>query len=140
MFHGSLVALVTPMTQNQEIDYQRLSELIEWQIANFTDGIVILGTTGESPTVQFDERERIIRNTVDQVAGRVPVIVGTGTNSTQTTIKLTSHAMEHGADACLVVTPYYNKPTQEGLYKLKRVLPRRLTFIAVTMKLRLISY
>lgn len=116
MFHGSMVALVTPMSEDGSIDFNSLSELIEWHIANQTDGLVILGTTGESATILFAERDAILRKVVDQVAGRLPVIAGTGTNSTVETINLTKHAMEVGMDACLLVTPYYVKPTQEGLY------------------------
>ncbi len=117
MFHGSMVALVTPMFDDGTVDFNSLSQLIEWHIANQTDGLVILGTTGESSTINFAERNDILRHVVDLVAERIPVIAGTGTNSTETSIKLTQHAMEVGVDACLLVTPYYNKPTQEGLYQ-----------------------
>lgn len=117
MFHGSLVALITPMHEDGSIDFTSLSNLIEWHIENQTNGLVILGTTGESATINFQERDEIIKQVVKQVAERIPVIVGTGSNSTAETIKLTRHAMELGAAACLVVTPYYNKPTQEGLYQ-----------------------
>lgn len=115
MFHGSIAALVTPMHIDGTIDYPRWSELIEWHIANHTDGLVVLGTTGESPSITTDERERLIKTAVAQVRDRIPVIVGTGTNSTQHTIALTQQAMELGASAALLVTPYYNKPTQPGL-------------------------
>lgn len=117
MFHGSIVALVTPMKNDGSIDYESLSGLIAWHIENLTDALVILGTTGESPTIEFSEREKIIQHTLNEVAGRIPVIVGTGSNSTSEAIHLTRHAMEMGVDACLVVTPYYNKPTQQGLYE-----------------------
>jgi 4-hydroxy-tetrahydrodipicolinate synthase len=117
MFHGSLVALVTPMQPNGSIDYASLSQLVEWHISSHTDGLVILGTTGESPTVESGERRQIIQRVINQVNSRVPVIVGTGVNSTAHSIQLTQQAMEMGADAALVVTPYYNKPTQEGLYQ-----------------------
>lgn len=117
MFHGSLVALVTPMQANGAIDYACLAELVEWHIENHTDGLVILGTTGESPTIEANERRKIVQRVVNQVHARLPVIVGTGSNSTAHTIQLTQQAMEMGADAALVVTPYYNKPTQEGLYQ-----------------------
>lgn len=117
MFKGSIVALVTPMYANGDIHYDELHELIEWHLCNYTDGFVILGTTGESATIDADERQHIIVRVVNQVKGRVPVIVGTGTNSTHRTIQLTEQAMKWGADAALIVTPYYNKPTQEGLFQ-----------------------
>lgn len=117
MFHGSIVALVTPMHKDGAIDFDSLEELVNWHIDSKTDGLVILGTTGESPTIHFDEREEIISKVIDWVGGRIPVIAGTGVNSTKETIHLTRHAMELGVDACLIVTPYYNKPTQEGLYQ-----------------------
>lgn len=117
MFHGSLVALVTPMTQDGAIDFKKLAGLVEWQIEQGTDGLVILGTTGESPTVTDKERGLIIEQVVEQVSNRLPVIIGTGANATQHTIELTEQAMHLGADAALLVAPYYNKPTQEGLYQ-----------------------
>ena len=117
MFHGSMVALITPMYENGSVDFNSLSELIEWHIANQTDALVILGTTGESATITFAERNEILKHSISQVRDRLPIIAGTGTNSTDETIKLTRHAMELGVDACLLVTPYYNKPTQEGLYQ-----------------------
>ncbi|PMB54306.1 4-hydroxy-tetrahydrodipicolinate synthase [Coxiella-like endosymbiont] len=116
MFSGSLVALVTPMELSGKIDYKSLEKLIYWHLANDTDGLVILGSTGEAPTITFKERTKIIRQVVDQVNEAIPVIVGTGSNSTIHAIELTQHAMESGADAVLIVTPYYNKPTQEGLF------------------------
>jgi 4-hydroxy-tetrahydrodipicolinate synthase len=117
MIQGSIVALVTPMQQNGELDFACLRRLIEWHIAEGTDGIVAVGTTGESATLDVKEHCEAIRCTVEAVAGRVPVIAGTGANSTAEAINLTQHARELGADACLLVTPYYNKPTQEGLYR-----------------------
>ncbi len=117
MFKGSLVALVTPMNQVGDVDYSALERLITWHIAEKTDGLVILGTTGESATISPNERSEIIKHTVEQVAGRLPIIVGTGANCTKTACKLTQQALELGADACLLVTPYYNKPTQEGLFE-----------------------
>ncbi|GAB6042132.1 4-hydroxy-tetrahydrodipicolinate synthase [Endothiovibrio diazotrophicus] len=116
MFHGSMVALVTPMGADGAVDFAALDRLIEFHIENGTDAIVAVGTTGESSTL--DEREHcdVIRRVVGRVAGRRPVIAGTGANSTREAIDLTRCAMEAGADACLLVTPYYNKPTQEGLY------------------------
>ncbi len=117
MFHGSIVAIVTPMQANGEIDYPALRSLLDWHIESHTDGIVILGTTGESPTIDDQERKKLIEVSVAYVHERVPVIIGTGTNCTKTTIEHTKQAMQLGADAALIVTPYYNKPTQEGLYQ-----------------------
>jgi 4-hydroxy-tetrahydrodipicolinate synthase len=115
MFKGSIVALVTPFTDHG-VDEWKLAELIEYQIKNGTKGIVPCGTTGESPTLSHEEHDRVIEITVDVAHKRVPVIAGTGSNSTSEAIRLTRHAEESGADAALVVTPYYNKPTQNGLY------------------------
>lgn len=117
MLKGSLVAIVTPMLSDGALDIPRLRTLIDFHITEGTDGIVIVGTTGESPTVDFDEHCLLIRTTVEQVAGRVPVIAGTGANCTREAIELTQQAKEAGADACLLVAPYYNRPTQEGLYQ-----------------------
>jgi len=116
MFKGSIVALVTPMLESGSIDYDCFSRLIDWHLSNGTDGIVVLGTTGESPTIHADERKELISLAVQQIGGRIPVIVGTGTNDTNHSIELTEQAKELGADAALLVTPYYNKPTQEGLF------------------------
>jgi 4-hydroxy-tetrahydrodipicolinate synthase len=116
MFTGSLVAIVTPF-RNGKVDERALAELIEWQIANGTSGIVPCGTTGESATLSHDEHNRVIELTVEVVNRRVPVIAGTGSNSTAEAIALTSHAKRAGADGALLITPYYNKPTQEGLYR-----------------------
>ena len=126
MFHGSIVAMVTPMLEGGALDYDALSRLIEFHIENGTDAIVAVGTTGESATVDFDEHCALIRRVVTLVAGRVPVIAGTGANSTHEAIELTRSAMEAGADACLLVTPYYNKPTQEGLYRHFKTIAERL--------------
>lgn len=115
MFHGSIVALVTPMQNNGSIDYLALNDLIEWHIAEKTDAIVIVGTTGESATLSPEEQFELIKMTVKQVAKRIPVIAGTGTNSTKTTLERTIQAKKAGADACLLITPYCNKPTQQGL-------------------------
>ena len=117
MFQGSMVALVTPMHENGDIDLPRLGELLEWHIASGTDAIVAVGTTGESATLDFEEHCAVIKYAVDKVAGRVPVIAGTGANSTKEALELGQCAKQAGANACLVVTPYYNKPTQEGLYQ-----------------------
>ena len=117
MLQGSFVAIVTPMHEDGSLDIPSLHELIDFHINAGTDGIVIVGTTGESPTVDYDEHRELIKTTVDYVAGRIPVIAGTGANSTREAIELTQAAKDLGADACLLVAPYYNKPTQEGLYQ-----------------------
>lgn len=117
MLKGSLVAIVTPMNADGTLDLPSLRALIDFHIEQGTDGIVIVGTTGESPTVDFDEHCLLIRTTVEQVAGRIPVIAGTGANCTREAIELTEQAKTLGADACLLVTPYYNKPMQEGLFQ-----------------------
>jgi len=114
---GSIVAIVTPMQEGGALDLPALGRLIEFHIANGTSGIVIVGTTGESPTVDVDEHCELIRVTVDHAAGRIPVIAGTGANSTSEAIELTGFAKKAGADMALSVVPYYNKPTQEGLYR-----------------------
>lgn len=116
MISGSLVAIVTPFKKNK-VDEEALSGLIEFQIENGTHGIVPCGTTGESPTLSYDEHKGVIRHTIDVVDKRVPVIAGTGSNSTQEAINLTVFAREAGADAALVIVPYYNKPTQEGIFQ-----------------------
>ena len=117
MITGSIVALVTPMFEDGTIDYDSYKNLIEMHIAAGTDAIVAVGTTGESPTVDFDEHNELIRVAVEAAAGRIPVIAGTGSNSTREAIILTEYARSVGAVASLQVTPYYNKPTQEGLYQ-----------------------
>lgn len=114
---GSIVAIVTPMQADGAVDYKCLGELLEWHIAEGTDGIVAVGTTGESATLAVDEHLEVIRFVVAQVSGRVPVIAGTGGNATSEAIELTRAAAALKADACLSVTPYYNKPPQEGLYR-----------------------
>ena len=116
MWSGSIVAIVTPFKDNK-IDEDALRKLIEFQISNNTSGIVPCGTTGESPTLSHEEHDRFIKLVVEYVDGRVPVIAGTGSNSTSEAIKLTRHAKEAGADGSLLIAPYYNKPTQEGLYQ-----------------------
>lgn len=117
MLKGSLVAIVTPMHADGTLDLASLRSLIDFHADQGTDGIVIVGTTGESPTVDFDEHCLLIRTTVEQAAGRLPIIAGTGANCTREAIELTQQAKEAGADACLLVAPYYNKPMQEGLYQ-----------------------
>lgn len=114
---GSMVALVTPMLANGEIDYPRLAELIDWHIEQGTDCLVAVGTTGESATLSMQEHSDVIRFFVKHVNGRIPVIAGTGANNTQEAIHLTSEAKDAGADCALLVAPYYNKPTQEGLFQ-----------------------
>lgn len=114
---GSLVAIVTPMHESGELDLERFRALIDFHVAQGTDGIVVAGTTGESPTVDFDEHHLLIRIAVEHAAGRVPVLAGTGANSTREAIDLSIYAKDAGADASLSVVPYYNKPTQEGLYQ-----------------------
>lgn len=116
MFQGALVAIVTPFKDGR-VDEASLRQLIEFQIANGTDGIVPCGTTGESATLSFQEHERVIEITVEQVNKRVPVVAGTGSNNTEEAIRLTRHARKAGADGALMISPYYNKPTQEGLYR-----------------------
>lgn len=113
---GSLVAIVTPMHEDGSLDFPSLRSLIDWHIAEGTDGIVIVGTSGESPTVSVDEHRELIRVAVEQVNKRIPVIAGTGGNSTTEAVELTAYAKSVGADASLQVVPYYNKPTQEGMY------------------------
>lgn len=116
MFKGSLAALITPMREDGAVDEAAFRRFVEWQIGEGTGGIVPVGTTGESPTLDHDEHKRVVEIAVDVARGKVPVIAGTGSNSTAEAIELTRHAKEAGADAALIVTPYYNKPTQEGLY------------------------
>lgn len=116
MFKGSLVALITPMRPDGSVDEDAFASFVDWQIRQGTHGVVPVGTTGESPTLSHDEHRRVVEIAVEVADGRVPVIAGTGSNSTAEAIGLTRHAKEAGADAALVVTPYYNKPTQEGLY------------------------
>lgn len=116
MFKGSIVAIVTPF-KNGEVDEESLRELVEFQIENGTDGIVPCGTTGEASTLDYDEHDRVIEIVVQQAKKRVPVIAGTGSNSTKEAIEITEHAKRVGADGALLVTPYYNKPSQEGLYR-----------------------
>ncbi|MFA5182719.1 MAG: 4-hydroxy-tetrahydrodipicolinate synthase [Syntrophales bacterium] len=132
MFKGAIVAIVTPF-KNGKVDEGKLRELIEFQIANGTDGIVPCGTTGESPTLSHEEHDRVIEITVDAVRKRVPVIAGTGSNSTAEALRLTKHAHEVGADGALMVCPYYNRPTQEGLYQ-------HYKFIAENVSIPIIVY
>jgi len=117
IFKGSMVAIATPMNEDGSLDFESLEQLIEFHISNNTDVIVSVGTTGESATLDFKEHSKVIKTTIDMVNSRIPVIAGTGANSTSEAIELTRSAKKNGADACLLVTPYYNKPTQEGLYQ-----------------------
>jgi len=117
MITGSLVAIVTPMLKDGGLDLPRFRKLIDWHVAEGTDGIVVVGTTGESPTVGFDEHKELIRIAVEHARGRIPIIAGTGANSTAEAIELAESAKKHGATAQLSVVPYYNKPTQEGQYQ-----------------------
>jgi 4-hydroxy-tetrahydrodipicolinate synthase len=133
MITGSIVAIVTPMQDDGSLDLPRLRSLIDWHIAEGTDGIVVVGTTGESPTVDVEEHCELIRVSVEHVAGRVPVIAGTGANSTAEAIELARFAKASGAVAHLSVVPYYNRPTQEGLY-------RHFRTIAEAVELPMILY
>ncbi len=117
MIKGSIVAIVTPMQEDGKIDYPAFDRLLEWHIQSGTDAIVVVGTTGESATLSVQEHCDLVEYCVNRVAGRVPVIAGTGSNSTEEALFFTESARTHGADACLLVTPYYNKPSQEGLYR-----------------------
>ena len=117
MIQGSIPAIVTPMLADGSLDLPGLRKLLDWHIAEGSDGVVVVGTTGESPTVDMDEHCTLIRTTVEHVAGRIPVIAGTGANSTKEAIELAQCAKSVGADAHLSVVPYYNKPTQEGLFQ-----------------------
>ncbi len=117
MIKGSLVAIATPMHEGGSLDFSSLRNLLDWHVEQGTDGIVVVGTTGESPTVDYDEHCELIRITSEHIAGRIPVIAGTGANSTSEAIELTHCAKAAGADAVLSVVPYYNKPTQEGLFR-----------------------
>ena len=117
IFKGAGVAMVTPMKDNGEIDYEVLGQLIEDQIAGHTDAIIICGTTGEAPTLEDDEHLEAIRYTVDKTAGRIPVIAGTGSNNTAHAVMMSKEAQKLGADGCLLVAPYYNKATQNGLVR-----------------------
>ena len=116
MFKGSMVAMATPMHRDGSLDEESLTRLVEFHIQNETDAIIAVGTTGESATLDIPEHSYVIKRIIDLVAGRIPVIGGTGANSTSEAIELTQNAKDAGVDACLLVTPYYNKPTQEGLY------------------------
>ena len=127
MISGSIVALVTPMLDTGEVDFPALQRLVEWHIVAKTNAIVAVGTTGESATLNVDEHQAVIKAVVEKTAGRLPVIAGTGANSTTEAIELTEAAKRLGADACLSVTPYYNKPSQEGCLLYTSPSPRDAT-------------
>jgi 4-hydroxy-tetrahydrodipicolinate synthase len=131
MFSGSLVALITPFDENNRIDEQGIKKLVEFHITNGTNAIVPCGTTGESPTLSHEEHKKVIELTVKAVAGRIPVVAGTGSNSTEEAIDLTSSAKDIGADAVLLVMPYYNKPTQKGLYMHFKTIVEKVDIPAV---------
>jgi 4-hydroxy-tetrahydrodipicolinate synthase len=116
MFKGSLVALITPMTRDGKLDERAFQDFVAWQVAEGTQGLIPVGTTGESPTLSHEEHERVVELCIEAAGGKVPVIAGAGSNSTAEAVRLTQHAKKAGADGVLVVTPYYNKPTQEGMY------------------------
>lgn len=127
MFRGSLVALVTPMHRDGSVDYDSLARLLDWHNEKGTTGIVVLGTTGEAATIEADERREIIKLSVSRLRGKVPVIVGTGANATNHAIEMTKEAQALGAQAALLVTPYYNKPTQEGLFQHYRAIAKAVS-------------
>ncbi|MGH8371920.1 MAG: dihydrodipicolinate synthase family protein, partial [Gammaproteobacteria bacterium] len=133
MFQGSMVAIVTPMADDGRVDFDALDALVEWHIAEGTDAIVAVGTTGESATLEVPEHLQVIEHCIKIAAGRIPVIAGTGSNNTAHAIAMTRHAEELGADAALLVAPYYTKPTPEGLY-------RHFSAIAGAVSLPLILY
>ncbi|MFN5098677.1 MAG: 4-hydroxy-tetrahydrodipicolinate synthase [Burkholderiaceae bacterium] len=133
MIQGSIVAIVTPMFEDGSLDFQSLKALLDWHIAEGTDAIVIVGTTGESPTVTVEEHCELIKVAIEHVAGRIPVIAGTGGNSTSEAIELTAYAKQAGADASLQVVPYYNRPTQDGMVQ-------HFTRIAESVDLPVILY
>ena len=133
IFTGAGVAIVTPMKANGEVNYPKLEELLNYQIENGTDAIIICGTTGESSTLTHEEHLEAIRFTIEKVAGRIPVIAGTGSNCTQTAIYLSQEAEKYGADGLLLVSPYYNKATQKGLIA-------HFTAVANSVKIPIILY
>ena len=133
VFTGAGVAIITPMTESGEVNYPKLEELLNYQIENGTDAIIICGTTGESSTLTHEEHLEAIRFTIEKVAGRIPVIAGTGSNCTQTAIYLSQEAEKYGADGLLLVSPYYNKATQKGLIA-------HFTAIANSVKIPIILY
>ena len=133
MFKGAITAIVTPFKENGDLDEESLRKLVKFQIENGIDGIVPCGTTGESPTLDYEEHDRVVKIVVDASKGKAPVIAGTGSNSAKEAIEMTNHAADAGANASLQVCPYYNKPTQEGLY-------RHFSAIAKAVDIPLIIY
>lgn len=133
MFKGSIPALITPFTDNGSVDEKAFAAHVEWQIAEGSNGLVPVGTTGESPTLSHDEHKRVVELCIEVAAKRVPVIAGAGSNNTDEAIELALHAQEAGADALLVVTPYYNKPTQKGLFA-------HFSAVAEAVKLPIVIY
>jgi 4-hydroxy-tetrahydrodipicolinate synthase len=127
MFSGSIVALVTPMQADGSVDHEALGRLVEFHVANGTSALVAVGTTGESPTLNLEEHIGVVRTVVQRAAKRIPVIAGTGSNCTRDAIETTQLAREVGADACLMVTPYYNRPTQEGLFQHYKAIAQRVS-------------
>jgi 4-hydroxy-tetrahydrodipicolinate synthase len=127
MFSGSIVALVTPMQADGSVDHEALGRLVEFHVANGTSAIVAVGTTGESPTLNIEEHIGVVRTVVQRAAKRIPVIAGTGSNCTRDAIETTQLAKDVGADACLMVTPYYNRPTQEGLFQHYKAIAQRVS-------------
>jgi len=127
MFHGSLTALITPMAADGSVDFGAYARLIDWQIAEGTSGLVPVGTTGESPVLSHEEHKEVVEAAVAAARGRVPVMAGAGSNSTAEAIHLAQHAQKAGADAVLVVTPYYNKPSQEGLFRHYEAIAKAVT-------------
>ncbi len=127
MLKGSMVALVTPMKSDLSLDWEALHNLVDWHIEQGTHAIVAVGTTGESATLGMEEHADVIRRVVDQVGGKIPVVAGTGANSTSEAVELTQYAKEAGADACLLVSPYYNKPSQEGLFLHHKYIAERVS-------------
>lgn len=130
VFTGAAVALVSPFHKDGSINYGKLEELIDYQIENSTDAIVVCATTGESPTLSYEEHEQIVRRCVEHVAGRVPVIAGTGSNDTKNALKLSNDAERAGADGLLMVTPYYNKTSQAGLIEHFNFIADRVSIIS----------
>lgn len=126
MFRGSMVAVVTPMQADGALDFAALARLVEFHIENGTDALIVVGTTGESATLDFEEHILVVQKAIAYAKQRIPIIAGTGANSTSEALHLTERAMQVGADACLLVTPYYNKPTQEGLYQHYKLIADRV--------------
>ena len=125
MIQGSIVAIVTPMHPNGDLDFEALDRLLEWHVDSGTDAVVVVGTTGESPTLTMEEHCAVIARSIKAVRGRIPVIAGTGSNSTEEAIYYTKAAKAEGADAALLVTPYYNKPSQEAVSYTHLTLPTK---------------